>query len=217
MKWQDHAIVLSLQPYGEKSAILRTLTHRHGHCSGFIFNTQKQRALFQPGTLVNAIWKARLREHLGSFKCELIRAYPGEFFTDPKRLTVLSLMCAMIDNICISHEEQPEIFERFIAMLEVLSNNPPEWPRFYVEWEVFLLSVSGFGPQLTSHGTRYYAENDAGGRLPVPPFLLGAPYRGKRDLIDGLTLTGVLLSTHFFKTKRSIQIQRDLLLRLLTL
>ena len=232
MKWEDKAIVLSVQAYGERSAVMRALTHKQGHCSGFIVNTQKQKALLQPGTFVNVVWTGRLQEHLGTFKCELIRAYPGEFFTDPKRLTVLSVMCGMIDSVCVSHEEQPEIFEHFIAMLEILSDNPPDWPRFYVEWEVFLLSAIGFGLRLSRcsvtgdrHNLAYVhpesgeaiSEHGAskGSLLRLPGFLVGAPYKGKQDLINGLKLTGFFFQHHFFQAKHPILRQRALLLRLL--
>ena len=73
MEWNDDAIVLSVRPHGETSAIVETLTREHGRHTGLVRGGASRRvqAVLQPGNTLHAQWRARLSEHLGNFSLEL--------------------------------------------------------------------------------------------------------------------------------------------------
>src|SRR5271166_6018861 len=80
MEWSDDAIVLSVRPHGETSAIVETLTREHGRHAGLVRGgaSKRVRAVLQPGNTLRAQWRARLSEHLGNFSVELSSARAGE-------------------------------------------------------------------------------------------------------------------------------------------
>ena len=75
IQWQDEAVILSVRPHGESSAIVIVLSKERGRCAGLVRGAQSQnaRGILQPGNLVKVNWSARLAEHLGVFKIELIK------------------------------------------------------------------------------------------------------------------------------------------------
>ena len=50
----------------------------------------------QPGNMVQASWRARLSEHLGTATIDPGRAYAAEVLTDQVLLAGLSAMCALL-------------------------------------------------------------------------------------------------------------------------
>ena len=72
MEWSDDAIVLSVRPHGETSAILEVLTHHHGRHLGLVRGgaSRRSRPSLLPGNTLHVNWRARLNEHLGNFAVE---------------------------------------------------------------------------------------------------------------------------------------------------
>src|SRR5271155_5039340 len=91
MEWSDDAIVLSVRPHGETSAIVEALTREHGRHSGLVRGgaSRRMRAVLQPGNTLHAQWRARLSEHLGNFTLELVSARTGQMIES--RAAILGL------------------------------------------------------------------------------------------------------------------------------
>ena len=72
MEWADEAIILGTRRHGETSAIVETMTRRHGRHMGLVRGGRSRRMqpLLQPGNRVQVTWWARLDEHLGTFQVE---------------------------------------------------------------------------------------------------------------------------------------------------
>ena len=222
MEWTDDAIVLSARRHGEASAIVNVLTRGQGRHAGLVRGGAGKRArgILQPGNRVEARWRARLAEHLGTLTCELTRAFAADLLDDPLRLAALSSACAVAEATLPERAPQPAVFEGLLVFLEALSGEA--WPSVYVRWELDLLADLGYGLDLTScaatgvNDQLAYVSPKSGravslsagepyrnALLPLPPFLLAEGGEGNaRQVSDGLTLTGFFLERHAFAPQR---------------
>ncbi len=92
MEWTEDGIVLTARKHGESAAIVTLLSRDHGRHAGLVRGGAGRRArgIYQPGNRVRAHWSARLAEHLGTFRCELLRAHAADHLHDPLRLLALA-------------------------------------------------------------------------------------------------------------------------------
>ena len=83
--WQAEAIVLSVRPHGEGSAVISVLTADYGRHAGLVRGgaSSKMRGIMQPGNRVRVSWRARLSEQLGQMQIELIQSVPCLLYTSP--------------------------------------------------------------------------------------------------------------------------------------
>ena len=212
MEWSDDAIVLDARRHGESSAIVSLMTREHGRHAGLVRGGK--RAIMQPGNRVHAHWRARLAEHLGTYRCELTHAFAATLMDDAARLSGLSAACAMVEATTPEREPHAAVFDGLAAFLSALEGEA--WPRAYVEWELGLLGEIGFGLDLsqcaaTGGNDRLVYVSPKSGRavsagagepykdklLALPGFLLpggGAPSPG--EVADGFRLTGYFLGRH---------------------
>jgi Recombinational DNA repair protein (RecF pathway) len=72
MQWTDEGIVIGVKRHGEANAILELMTREHGRHLGLVRGGfgSRLKPVLQPGNTVNAIWRARLDEHLGNYAVE---------------------------------------------------------------------------------------------------------------------------------------------------
>jgi DNA repair protein RecO (recombination protein O) len=212
MEWSDEAIVLSARRHGESSAIVTLMTREHGRHAGLVRGGK--RAIVQPGNRVHAHWRARLAEHLGTFRCELTHAFAATLMDDPARLSGLSAACAMVEATMPERQQNEAVFDGLGAFLVALEGEA--WPRAYVEWELGLLAEIGFGLDLsqcaaTGGNDRLVYVSPKSGRavsasagepykdklLALPAFLLpGGGPPSPAEVADGFRLTGYFLGRH---------------------
>lgn len=219
MQWSDEGIVISARKHGETSVIVTLLTRDHGRHAGLVRGGAGRRArgVYQPGNIVAAEWQARLAEHLGNYRCELVRAYAAELLDEKLPLLALESASALIDAALPEREPHGELFARHRALLEALT--APLWEAVYVRWELDLLAELGFGLDLAACAVTGISDELAyvsprTGRavsaaaaepyrdrlLPLPPFLTeeGGGAFTAEDIRAGLELTGYFLSGHAF-------------------
>ena len=105
MEWSDSGIVLSARRHGETSSLVMLFTTAHGRHAGLVRGGQGRRArgLYQAGNVVSTVWRARLEEHLGNYRCELIHARIAGLLDDALRLAALSSACAVIEAALPEH------------------------------------------------------------------------------------------------------------------
>lgn len=229
MDWTDDGIVLSARKHGETSVIATLLTHHHGRHLGLVRGGAGKRArgLLQPGNRVQARWRARLPEHLGTFTCELTEPFAAKVLKDPLKLAGLSSACAMADGVLAEREPQQTVFDGLLAFLGAFEDG--DWPSAYVKWELGLLGELGFGLDLTACAATGEKDNliyvspksgravslaagepYKGSLLPLPEFLLRPGAAGTpEDILLGLKLTGFFLERNVFRhTDRSLPAAR---------
>jgi len=240
MEWSEEGIVLAARKHGESSAIITVLTRDHGRHAGLVRGGagRRSRGVLQPGNRIEATWRARLDEHLGTFTCELLEARAAALLDDPLRLAGLSAACAVADAALPEREPHRAAFAGLSALLDALKGET--WPPLYVRWELDLLRELGFGLDFSTCAATgrteqlVYVSPKSGravsrpagkpyGRalLALPPFLLGAgdaggPDRDLRQVLQGLELTGFFLERHVFGPKRRPPAARERLKERLT-
>lgn len=227
MEWHDEALILSMRKHGETSVIASLLSRTEGRCLGLVRGGQSRRrqGLLQPGNLVEASWRARLPEHLGTLTLEPRRDYAALVMEDSGRLRALTAMTAVLEGALPERDPQPPVFDDSVLLVTILAEAPGgeagglAWLVAYVRWELALLRHLGFGLDLEScaatGGTEDLiyvsprsgrAVSAAAGEpyrdrlLALPDFLRengGAPRDGA-EIAAGLGLTGHFLERHHY-------------------
>ncbi|MFT8244413.1 DNA repair protein RecO [Roseomonas sp. BN140053] len=220
MEWEAPAIVLDARPMGEGGAVVTLLTEEQGRHAGLAHGgaSRNQAPIWQPGNLVEARWKARLAEQLGSLTGELVHPTAALAMEDRLALSLLSSACAVAAEALPEREPHPRAFRALVPVLAHLGEGARAVLPDYLRWEVLLLSELGYGLDLDScaaTGTREAlthvsprtgravsagaAEPFLDRLLPLPGFLRDPDLpSGPADWVAGLRLTGHFLARDAF-------------------
>ncbi|MGI9482075.1 MAG: DNA repair protein RecO [Hyphomicrobiales bacterium] len=217
MKWTEKGFVISARAHGETSALLELFTRQHGRFMGLVRGGRgrRMRPMLQTGNLLEAHWRARLAEHLGTFTVEPIEMNAARLIDDPVRLAGLTTLAALT-QLVPEREAHERLYDAFVIVLQALIDDDP-WPALLVRWELGLLEELGFGLDLarcaaTGKTTELVyvspktgrAVSDEAGKpyhgklLPLPAFMLGRGEAEDKDVLAGFALTGHFLERHIF-------------------
>ncbi len=157
----DHALLLSVRKHSESSALIAMLTHRHGLYKGVVRGafSDKNRGIYQVGNLLDIIWKARISEHIGSIKAELISPFAAHIMPYPQALAILSSACALLTVTLPERNSYPKLYTAFVHLLNHLANRPEQGIMEYINFELLLLAETGFGLDLGSCAATGTKEN----------------------------------------------------------
>lgn len=213
MEWRDEGVILAARRHGETSVILDVLTKTHGRHAGVVRGgaSRKQAPVLQPGNQVEVEWRARLEEHLGAYRVELLTSRSG-IMADRGRLAALSSVCALMGFAMPERMELTLIYDQTLALIERLNSGAP-WAADYAVWELMILEELGYGLDLTScaatGGTqelvyvspksgravcRAAGADYADRMLPLPEFLqMDGVEAGPADVLGALKTTGYFL------------------------
>ena len=207
-EWQDDALVLSVRPYGEGSAVVSQLTRERGRHAGLVQGVRGKsgRGFYEVGNRLTADWRARLEDQLGRISAEIATPTAALLMEDGDALTAAAAACTLLDVVLPEREPQPGVFEATVVLLDRL--NRPNWQEVMIYWELGLLAALGYGLDLTRCGATGATEDLAWvspktGRavsreagepwkdrlLPLPRFLGGVEESGQ-GVLDGFRLTG---------------------------
>ncbi|QEX22765.1 DNA repair protein RecO [Hypericibacter adhaerens] len=218
MEWQEEGILLAVRALGEGSAVVSLLTRGQGRHAGLVKGALSRSAggRYQPGNRVQAIWRARLAEHLGHLTLELLDCPAARLLDDADRLAGLSAALAVTEAALPEREPHPTVFDGLAAFIVELESGGTGWTASYVRWELALLGDLGYGLDLAACAVTGVTEGLAfvspkSGRavaaeaaepwrdrlLPLPGFLADPTRPPKEDeLMQGLALTGYFLERH---------------------
>jgi DNA repair protein RecO (recombination protein O) len=207
VEFTDRGLVLSHRPFGESGTIVQILTREHGRHAGLARGGSKLRAQLQPGTAVQAVWRARLADHLGSWTLEPERAAIAALMDQPLRLSALASACAIAETALPERQAMAGVFDATETLMDQLAGEV--WDAAYVAWELGLLGAQGFGLDLhrcAATGTTEdlvwvsprsgRAVSAAAGEpwrdrlLVLPGFLIGRGAATPDQVLAGLELTG---------------------------
>lgn len=234
MEWQDDAILLSQRPHGDSGAIAVLFTRARGRHAGLVAGGQSARVWrgLQPGATVEAFWRGRLTDSLGSIRLEARDNAGALLLDDPLPLAALASVAALLDALLAEREPHPALFDATLALLDQLPG--PVWGESLVLWELALLGSIGFGLDLSrctvsgateglgfvSPRTGRAVATEAAGEwrdrlLPLPGFLMGQGSGGLEEVRLGLALTGHFLARHALAAQhRPLPAQRERLAQL---
>jgi DNA repair protein RecO (recombination protein O) len=216
MDWRDEGILLAVRPHGEASTIIECLTREHGRHAGLVQGGQGATLspALQPGAQLLLDWRARLAEHLGHYRVELLRSRAAPIMADRAGLAALNAVGALLVTLLPEREPNPEIYEATLVLADALAAAEWDWPARYARWEVTLLAALGFGLDLTRCAATGRTEEliyvsprsgravsrGAGGAwadrlLPLPGFLAGRTEPTMGAVREALRMTGFFLES----------------------
>lgn len=223
MEWSDDAIVLSVRPHGETSAIVEALTREHGRHSGLVRGGSSRRArpTLQPGNTLHAQWRARLSDHLGNFSLELALGRAGTMLESRHALLGLNAFTSIASAALPEREPHAPVYAAAEILLDAMAAYDfAHWAPLYVRWEAGLLNELGFGLDLSQCAATgdvddlIYVSPKSGRAVsraageayrerlfPLPPFLLGSQNASPtmEDIEAGLRLTEHFLAERVLK------------------
>ena len=218
-EWTDCALIIGIRKFAERDAVLTLLTQNHGRHGGLVKGAFSKRHTgdFQIGNLLQVSWNARLEEHLGTIKAELVKSYAAEVLDNAECLTALSCICAM-SSLLPERENVPDFFQKTLEQIALLYHEG-RMAR-YALWETELLKVLGYGLDLSacavsgttqdliyvSPRTGRAVSRQAGEPwkeklLALPAFFTDASITPDvEEIKKGLKLTGFFLENYALKT-----------------
>jgi DNA repair protein RecO (recombination protein O) len=194
MEWSDDAIILSVRPHGETSAIVEALTHAHGRHMGLVRGggSRRSKPILQPGNSVHLLWRARLAEHLGNYSVEPMRARAGEMLESRDRLLGLNAFTGIASAALPERETHADVYEAAEILLDaILTEDFAHWAALFVRWEAGLLEALGFGLDLSqcaatgSLDDLAYVSPKSGRAVSATA---GEPYRDRMFRLPGFLL-----------------------------
>lgn len=221
--WRDQGVLLSTRRHGEGAAILELFTESHGRRVGMMRGAGTGRGAqpLQPGTQVAVEWRARLPEHMGRIKAEPLRSRSDAILSQRQATEAAASIAAMLRLFLPEREPHQALYAATVALYDLIGTDP-EWPRFYVQWELGLLAELGFALDLsrcalTGGMQELIWVSPKSGRavcrsagapwadrlLPLPGFLRGVE---GGDVADGFRLTG-----HFLENWAARSLDKDAL------
>ncbi len=149
MEWRDEALVLGIRRHGESSVIAELMTRAHGRHLGLVRGgrARAMQPVLQPGNSVDALWRARIEEHLGLFAIEALRLRTAELMESQRALHGIGLLSALL-RLLPEREPHPALFEMALAIVDHLHDDEIT-PALFVRLELSLLMELGFGLDLS--------------------------------------------------------------------
>lgn len=149
MEWRDEAIVLGVRRHGESSVIAELMTRDHGRHLGLVRGgrSRQMQPVLQPGNSVDALWRARIEEHLGLYAIEPLRLRTSELMGSSHALHGIGLLSALL-RLLPEREPHPGLYEMGALIVDRLHHREIV-PALIVRFELSLLVELGFGLDLS--------------------------------------------------------------------
>lgn len=148
MQWTDEALVLGARRHGESAVVLELMTRAHGRHLGLVHGGRSKRLApaLQPGNSVQAVWRARLDEHLGTFAVEGGEMRSARLIGSAAALYGVGAMAALL-RLVPERDPHPALYDAAVVLADHL-DDPRVAPALFVRFEVALLAELGFGLDL---------------------------------------------------------------------
>jgi len=144
MNFKDIGIIIAKKFLKENFSIITVFTKNHGLYSGVIQESSKKSgSIYQEGNVVDFLWQARLHEHLGTAKCELIKSYSSCLITNKTKLYAFNSIISLVKLAFHERENHNNFFDLFITYLESLKKEFNF--KNYIHFELAILKETGYG------------------------------------------------------------------------
>lgn len=151
MEFRDLGIIIGRNNFSDNASIITLFTEKHGVYSGVVKQYSRRRGnILTEGNLVDFFWAARLHEHLGTAKCELVKSYSSWIIQDKARLYAFNSIACLIRKAFCEREPHNNFFPKFLNYLELLKTSKGFLPTDYIKLELDLLTEAGYGLKLDS-------------------------------------------------------------------
>lgn len=226
MKFSDEGIIINLRKYGESSLIAAVFSRKHGIYKAFVksIKSQKNKAIFQIGNLINFEFYAKMEDDLGRFTSfDLQKSYLLKVLFEKEKLNAINSVFSLINEAFLERESHEILFEKLQNFLQKISQNSAKEEEFlssYILLELQILQDLGYGLDLSSCAGGGNDDNLAfispkSGRAVSQE--KGEPYKdklfilpeifisknsaniSKEDVTNGLKITGFFLEKFLLK------------------
>lgn len=219
MQWTSEAIILKQEPFSDDKLLCHIFSSTHGLYKGLITINKKTRNQIQVGNIVQATWRARLEEHLGSYYCELLKPLSMSILNDRLKLTSILSLCSVLSGCLPSRTIEAKIYDDLLSYLLILKDHR-NWIIEYIKLELSLLQEMGYGLSLDCCAVTGLTDNlhyvspksgnvvgkEAGKDYHdklflLPQFLIKEDNVSvtKDDIVNGLKLTGYFIEKRIYK------------------
>ena len=149
MQWQDEAIIIGVKRHGETSVIAEVMTRSRGRHLGLVRSgrSRSMQPVLQPGNCVEAVWRARLDEHLGEFKLEPLRLRAARLMERATSVYAVQAMGALL-RLLPERDPHPHLYEALDVILETM-DDPADAGELFIRFELAILNDLGYGLDLT--------------------------------------------------------------------
>jgi DNA repair protein RecO (recombination protein O) len=223
MQWTDEGIVVGVRRHGESSVILELMTREHGRHLGLVHGGRSKtlQPVLQPGNSVQATWRARLDEHLGTYQVEGLGLRAAHLMGSPLALYGLATLAHLLRYLP-ERDPHPALYETLDVLVDHL-DDPDLAPALFVRFELAILAEFGFGLDLSSCAATGSANDltyvspksgravsTAAGEpykdrlLKLPGFLIGQSKANRpreEEIRDGFALTDFFLHQNVFEPR----------------
>lgn len=221
MEWREEAIILGVRRHGETSVIAEVMTRGRGRQLGLVRGgrSRRRQPVLQPGNQVEATWRARLDEHMGTLAIEPVELRAARLMETPVGLHGIQLVAAHL-RLLPERDAHPRLYDA-IQLIAAHLGEPGDSGELVLRFEIALLEELGFGLDLQScaaTGARAdlaYVSPKSGRAvsreagepwrdklLALPAFLSAENARGDAEAVAaGFCLTGYFLSRHVWRPR----------------
>ena len=150
MEWREEGILIGVRKYGESSVIVEIFFENRGRHLGVVRggSSRKLNPILQIGNDIDAYWRARLEEHLGSFTVDLIKSRASTIMMNRLALSGLSSICSLLNFTLPERVNHAQLYKHTRELLDLLTTKN-NWLLSYLTWELVLLDELGFGLDLS--------------------------------------------------------------------
>jgi DNA repair protein RecO (recombination protein O) len=222
MQWQDEAIIIGVKRHGETSVIAELMTRERGRHLGLVRSgrSRAMQPVLQPGNRVEAVWRARLDEHLGDLRLEPVRLRAARLMETATAVYGVQAMGALL-RLLPERDPHPHLFDALDVILDTM-DDPADAGELFVRFELAVLNDLGFGLDLAECAATGATQDLAyvspkSGRavsrgagapyadrmLALPPFLQEgiAPKADMESMAAAFHLTGFFLHRHVYEPR----------------
>ena len=221
MEWRDEGTVIGVRRHGENAVVLELMTREHGRHAGLVHGgrSRTKQPILQLGNVVEARWRGRLDEHLGTYAVEPVRMRAAELMRNPVALHGVQAAGALL-RLVAEREAHPRLADGLDVLLDSL-DEPDIAAALMIRFELQVLEELGYALDLSRCAMTGTTENlthvsprtgraaSAGAAAPyadrlleLPAFLASGGPRGSNragtseDIDAGFALTGHFLDRY---------------------
>jgi len=149
MNFQDSGIIITKRLLQEQSSIISVFTQNNGLYSGVLKQYSKKAGdSLVAGNMVDFFWSARLHEHIGSVKCELISSYNHNIIASKTKLYAFNSIAEILQKAFCEREPHNKLFPYLLKFLQNMSQDFCFLD--YINLELAILAETGHELQLSS-------------------------------------------------------------------
>lgn len=159
MEWRDQGIIIGTRRHGETSLIVELMTAEHGRHLGLVKGgrSRKMQPFLQPGNRVDAVWRARIDEHLGTYAIEPLEMTAARLMESAVGVNGIQLLGSHL-RLLPERDPHRELYAALEVLISHLSDPQIAGPLM-VKFELRLLDELGFGLNLSKCAANGTHEN----------------------------------------------------------